>query len=1215
MNKLLRQVDRDFDGFEAVNLTNCDREPIHIPSLIQPHGLLIILTEPDLRIAQVSANSFDILGIVPDDLLDRPLAEFTGEELIKSIQACIDCNFENPDPLCVDFCVLAFNGLVHRAPTGEVVLELEPWESLRGNDLPRFYRQIKCNLVKVQTAENLATLCDLIVQEVQTLTGFDRVMIYRFNERGDGTIIGEVKQPDLEPYLGLHYPDSDIPKQARHLYILNRLRLIPNMNYQPTGLVSFRQSQNSESDLEKAPLDMSYCALRSVSPIHIEYMQNMGVTASMVISLIHNQKLWGLIVCHHYTPKFVPYEVRTICEFLGQLMSTELTNKEANEHQDYKLHLKTLQSQFVERLHKATGQATGFVEELDRDHAALLSLTGAQGAIICDGDRLISIGETPDDDAVKSLLHWLQDRFDNDLFVTDNLSSLYPEMAEYQAIASGLMAMVISQIQHRYVIWFRPEQLQTVTWAGHLDKTERVAEDGTVLLVPRQSFEAWKQIVRGKSNPWLPCEVESASALRQVSVDIALRQAHELTMINASQLVIARQLQRSQEQELLIAQIALYIRQYLSIEDILNAFVQKIRSFLKADRTIVYQFNPNMSGMIVAESVLPPWEGCIHRQFSDEIFPENMGGEYRNGRIFVAPDVREANLSQCHLQMLEDLPTRASLIVPILLPNDPDNSLWGLLCTYQCFEPRIWEDSDIRLLQQLSVQLAIAIQQAELYRDLQTSNAELENRVAERTAELFKRQQEFVALVENSPNVILRLDRQMRHLYINPIAELKSGIPAASFVGKTSRELGLPTKNVDMAETVVQKLLATGEKQIYEIDFPSLSGCEYYQVAAIPEYDHDGEIATVLMVFTDITAKKLNEIALTEANRRWQSLLDNVRLIVVGLTREGLVEYVNPFFLESTGYELDEVIGKEWLSCFLPPDEQEAVRLAFSDSAIDSDYFHKYYQNSIVTKTGEERMIAWNNTLLRNQNDEIIGSISIGEDITEKLKVERVKDEFISVVSHELRTPLASIRGALGLLASGVLANKPEVAKNMLDIASIDIERLVRLVNDILDLERLESNNVNLDRQWCDTAELCHQAVETMQAIATASQIDILAEYKSFQIFADGDRLVQTLVNLLSNAIKFSPPQSQVQIRIESLTEAIVFHVSDHGRGIPENHLENIFERFNQVDASDSRQMGGTGLGLAICRSIVQQHGGKIWVDSKLSEGSTFSFTIPHYRK
>lgn len=535
MNTFSRQVDHDCDEFEAVNLTNCDREPIHIPSLIQPHGLLMILTEPDLRIAQVSANALEILGIAIDDLLDRPLAEFTGEELIKSIHACLDHNFEYPNPLRVEFddlgdrLPLSFNGIVHRAPTGEIVIELEPCELSGGSDFFQFYHQIKHNLTKIQTTKDLAALCDLIVQEVQALAGFDRVMIYRFNELGDGTVIAEVKQPDLEPFLGLRYPDSDIPKQAKHLYTLNWLRLIPDVKYQPTGLVKHGQSLDAASPLDKAPLDMSYCALRSVSPIHLEYLQNMGVTASMSISLIQNKKLWGLIACHHYTPKFIPYETRTICEFLGQLMSTELANKEANENLDYKLHLKTIQGQFVERLTKATG----FVDELDHDHEALLSLTAAQGAAICDGDRLILIGKTPDEPAVKSLLTWLQDHFEQDLFVTNALSSLYNEAVEYQAIASGLMAIAISKIQPRYVLWFRPEQLQTVTWAGDRDKPTQVAEDGSILLLPRQSFEAWKEIVRGQSNPWLPCEVDSGIELRQAIVDIVLRQAHELAVINA----------------------------------------------------------------------------------------------------------------------------------------------------------------------------------------------------------------------------------------------------------------------------------------------------------------------------------------------------------------------------------------------------------------------------------------------------------------------------------------------------------------------------------------------------------------------------------------------------------------------------------------------------------------------------------------------------------
>lgn len=201
MNTFLQQLAHNFDESEAVNLTNCDREPIHIPSLIQPHGLLIILTEPDLRIAQVSANALEVLGIAIKDLLDRPLAEFTGEELIKSIQACLDHNFEYPNPLRVEFddlgdrLPLVFNGIVHRAPTNEIVLELEPCEPSAGSDFFQFYHQIKHNLAKIQTAKDLSALCDLVVQEVQAITGFDRVMIYRFSEQGDGTVITEVKQP------------------------------------------------------------------------------------------------------------------------------------------------------------------------------------------------------------------------------------------------------------------------------------------------------------------------------------------------------------------------------------------------------------------------------------------------------------------------------------------------------------------------------------------------------------------------------------------------------------------------------------------------------------------------------------------------------------------------------------------------------------------------------------------------------------------------------------------------------------------------------------------------------------------------------------------------------------------------------------------------------------------------------------------------------------
>lgn len=511
---------------EAVNLTNCDREPIHIPNSIQPHGLLLVLNnEENLQITQVSDNAREILGVSVAELLGRPVSDFLGETCLNKIQSCLNGHFENTNPIALTSTVegssdCRFNGIVHRAPNGEIILELEPLTTETKQDFFQFYHQVRKSLDKMQTAQTLTAMCRLMVQEVRRITGFDRVMVYRFNDRGDGTVIAEDKESNLEPFLGLHYPDSDIPKQAKSLYTLNWLRLIPDVNYEPSPLLT---------QGDAAPLDMSYSVLRSVSPIHIEYLKNMEVAASMSISLIQQQQLWGLIACHHRTPKFVPYETRTVCEFLGQLMSTELAGKEAQENLDYKLQLKEIQGQFVERL----THATDFTTELNAEPETLLNLTGAQGAAVCQGEEMILIGETPNQSQIAALLTWLADCFERDLFVTDALPKRYPEAEAYKDVASGLLAMAISRIQRRYVLWFRPELLQTVNWAGNPEKPKRIEEDGSLTIFPRKSFDAWQEIVRLQSQPWLPEEIEGAIELRQAIVDIVLRQSDELASLNA----------------------------------------------------------------------------------------------------------------------------------------------------------------------------------------------------------------------------------------------------------------------------------------------------------------------------------------------------------------------------------------------------------------------------------------------------------------------------------------------------------------------------------------------------------------------------------------------------------------------------------------------------------------------------------------------------------
>ncbi|MEG5055553.1 MULTISPECIES: PAS domain S-box protein [unclassified Microcoleus] len=359
----------------------------------------------------------------------------------------------------------------------------------------------------------------------------------------------------------------------------------------------------------------------------------------------------------------------------------------------------------------------------------------------------------------------------------------------------------------------------------------------------------------------------------------------------------------------------------------------------------------------------------------------------------------------------------------------------------------------------------------------------------------------------------------------------------------------------------------------------------------------------------ELQERKQAEATIREAERRWRSLLDNVQLIVVGLDIGGNVNYVNPFFLKLTGYTHPEVLGKNWFENFLPRSIQQSIKVVFSE-VLASNY-HLYYQNAILTESGEERFIAWNNTILQDSEGNIIGIISIGEDITERQKLEHIKNEFIGIVSHELRTPLTGIQMSLGLIKSGVYDKKPEKSRRMIEIALLDTNRLVNLVNDILDLERLDSGRAILEKTVCKAADLMQQAVDSTQAIAIQQQISLIVTPTDAEVWATGDAIVQTLTNLLSNAIKFSPAYSTIHLSAENQTDFVLFQVSDHGRGIPADKLELIFGRFQQVDASDSREKGGTGLGLPICRSIVEQHGGKIWAESILGEGSTFCFTLP----
>lgn len=518
---------------ETIDLTNCDREPLHIPGSIQPHGVLLVLQDPTLEIVQVSSNTQKAIARQPEELLGKPLSDLLDAKQIQLIQQCLSEDFESINPLNLSIKHLNksiyFDGIVHRLD-GIILLELEPKKAKGKTNFFDFYQQVKVTTTRIQKAPTLLEMCQIAVKEVRRITGFDRVMVYRFDREGAGKVIAE--DTDLEmPYLDLHYPPSDIPKQARQLYTLNWLRLIPNASYEPVALIP------TNNPLTNQPLDLSLSVLRSVSLLHVEYLHNMGVTASMSISLMQDRKLWGLIACHHSSPKYVPYNIRTVCEFIGQIVSVELANKQASEDIDYKSQLKSLQTQFIDAL----SQAEYFLDGIVQLDTKLLNLVDATGAVVCSGNQYIYVGKTPSEQKVRALLDWIKPQFSHNLFETRSLPKNYPAAESFKAIASGVLALEISRVHHNYILWFRPEVIQTVKWGGNPNKPVEVLSDGSLRMSPRKSFQLWQETVRGSALPWKSCEIEAVTELRSLIVGVVLRQADKLALMNF-------ELQRSNEE-------------------------------------------------------------------------------------------------------------------------------------------------------------------------------------------------------------------------------------------------------------------------------------------------------------------------------------------------------------------------------------------------------------------------------------------------------------------------------------------------------------------------------------------------------------------------------------------------------------------------------------------------------------------------------------------
>ncbi|MDV3459386.1 GAF domain-containing protein [Sphingomonas sp. HF-S4] len=563
-----------------VDLTNCDREPIHLLGAIQPVGFLIALSK-DWIVSRVSANIGRYLGSEPEAMIGAPLADFVPGHLIHDLRNRVAL-LSTPDAVerlfaCrpIEGADACFDVAIHLAGT-QILLEFEPGIEHNGDASGA----VRAMIARLDSQPDVPAFYREGARQVRALLGYDRVMVYKFSADGAGEVVAESCKSGIGSFMGLHYPASDIPRQARALYKRNLVRVIRDVHQVPVPIVP-------ERDAKGEPLDLSLSVLRSVSTIHIEYLKNMGVGASLSISILVDGELWGLFACHHYAPRSPTFERRSVAELFAQMFSMRLESRERRELVEYERRARDISDQLL----GAVASDETLLKDPDWLADILTSAIPADGVGVWINGNYAFSGSTPPADDFRRIVRALNGTAAGRVFATDRIGSLVDGAERFAKEASGLLAIPISRSPRDYVVLFRSEMRERVRWAGDPHKPVEYGPNGP-RLTPRESFAEWHELVEGRSTPFTSSEERVAETLRATLIEVVLRLADEAA---------AQRQHANARQELLIAELNHRVRNILGVirglvrqsqpdDDVVREFVRvvdgRIHSLARAHNQI-----------------------------------------------------------------------------------------------------------------------------------------------------------------------------------------------------------------------------------------------------------------------------------------------------------------------------------------------------------------------------------------------------------------------------------------------------------------------------------------------------------------------------------------------------------------------------------------------------------------------------------------------------
>jgi PAS domain S-box-containing protein len=1200
-------------------LQRCEDEPIRVPGHVQEATYLLSLTFENLQILRYSEN-FSVLGYNQAYFQhNRSLGKFFTKEGAAQVERAL-ANLLEEDVVHLQLNLLRADGtttaphdLIFRTSGQELTCEIEAIDATK----PQLnMRDINRVVERLNNRNSFQDLCDELCQQIKHLLGYDRVKLYKFDEDWNGQVIAEARESFMPSYNGLHFPASDIPQQARELYEENLIRLISNVNYTPSAVIDLEQN------LE--PLDMSALDARSVSPVHIEYLQNMEVEASYSISILYHNQLWGLLACHNATPRHVPYNIRNFTIFLGKTLSTYLLLRENTFTTQHLLDERKLLADVSKQLSSLYGN---IADNFKKYAGTLMELFQSFGVALYIEGRLSTKGIVPSEKEIKILCEWLASNSTKGVYDTHRLSELniLPRWVgpDKQKI-SGLMAIAISRYSGEYLLLFRPEYSETLKWGGNPEKNI-VVTGGTAKLSPRKSFELYINKVHNRSRKWTASTIDIAHKLRDHIVDQLLliskfSEAEKKELKHKKETLEQRLFEKNQELQQIIHELQYEILERKRAEEQLHLSLTSSNlgtwSWTIANDALELD---TASGQILG--IFPSGENDL-KDFLNKIIPDHrsrveraLRASFNKGLTF---DQEFTIASRGELP--RSIIARGSVFYN--LKNKPERLLGILL--------------DITEKKQIHERL--------------------------RTSEY-----KYKLIADATSDIIILKDVEGKIEYISPSFYHTFGYEPPAYTDDQIFSVVHPNDVPHLREQFAA-MAAEGPGRARVISYRKRHEKGHYlwvEANAKLIFDENKEDFRIISSVRDITDRKENERKLLITNQRLtqkeaqlhatvedlkvfnniveerenklSAIINGAGESILILNPDYTIQMVNEAASQLFQCPADVLEKMQFLSLVVNQYIEEVVKILISQHQADrhlgirpigkQELFLKRNEatfpadvsiSRVDTRKSHNFVVIISDLTERKEAERQVKQLNEGLEEIVKERTERLQkinselEAFNYSVSHDLRSPLRAIEGYAELLRLEVGETLPPDSLKMLSKISDNATKMGKLIEGLLKIAKIGRQKPNF--QLLDVNKLVREIIDDLLIDQQSRQFDLRIDTLP-TIEGDVVLINQVFLNLLSNAVKFTSKKKSTRIEVSSETEnkEVTFSVKDNGAGFKPEFAHKLFGLFNRLHSES--EFEGTGLGLAIVQRAIHFHGGTINAFSEEGKGTEFRFTLPLQQK